>query len=60
MSLRLIFNVTCKEIHLFFKQLIYKQLALEQQIAKQLSGLNPFSISNNKEKQGFSFVINIK
>ena len=31
-----------------YKQLVYKQLALEWQIAKQLSGLNPFSFSNNK------------
>ena len=36
-------------LHLaFFKQLVYKQLALAWQIAKQLSGLNPLSLSNNK------------
>ena len=36
-------------IHLgFFKQLVYKQLALKWKIAKQLSGLNPLSLSNNK------------
>ena len=29
-------------------QPVYKQLALEQQVAKQLSGLNPYSLSNNK------------
>ena len=30
-------------LHLvFYKQLIYKQLAIAWQIAKQLSGLNPF------------------
>ena len=40
----------CKEIHLFFyKQPGYKQLALEQQIAQQLSRLNPFSLSHNKK-----------
>ena len=40
-----------KEIHLFFfyKQPSYKQLALEQQIAQQLSKLNPFSLSHNKK-----------
>ena len=31
-----------------YKQSVYKQLALGWQIAKQLSGLNPFSLSNNK------------
>ena len=31
-------------LHLVF----YKQLALAWQIAKQLSGLNPLSLSNNK------------
>ena len=30
------------------KQLVDKQLALAWQIAKQLSGFNPFSLSNNK------------
>ena len=40
----------CKEIHLFFyKQPGHKQLALEQQIAQQLSRLNPFSLSRNKK-----------
>ena len=34
--------------YLFYKQPIYKQLALGCQIAKQLSGLNPLSLSNNK------------
>ena len=38
----------CKEIHLSFKQAAYKQLAHKKQIAKQLSGLNPFSLSNSK------------
>ena len=36
-------------LHLFFyKQRVYKRLALRCQIAKQLSGLNLFSLSNNK------------
>ena len=36
-------------MHLFFyKQPVYKQLALGWQIAKQLSRLNPLSLSNNK------------
>ena len=38
-----------KEIHFFYKQPGYKQLALEQQIAQQLSRLNPFSLSYNKK-----------
>ena len=32
----------------FYKQPIYKQLSLGWQIAKQLSGLNSLSQSNNK------------
>ena len=48
----------------FYKQPVYKELALDQQIAKQVSGLNHFSLSNNKKKQikekwSFSFVINV-
>ena len=36
-------------LHLaFYKQPVDKQLALAWQIAKQLSGLNPLSLSNNK------------
>ena len=36
-------------LHLvFYKQPVYKQLALTWQIDKQLSGLNPLSLSNNK------------
>ena len=36
-------------LHLvFYEQLVYKELALAWQIAKQLSGLNPLSLSNNK------------
>ena len=33
--------------YFFYKQPVYKQLALEWQIPKQLSGLNPFPVSNN-------------
>ena len=33
---------------LFYRQPVYKQLALAWQIAKQLSGLNPLSLSINK------------
>ena len=36
------------QLHFFYKQPVYKQLALEWQITKQLSGLNPISLSNNK------------
>ena len=38
------------EVHLsfFYKQPVYKQLALRWQIGKQLSGLNPFPLSNRK------------
>ena len=32
----------------FYKEPVYKQLALKWQIANQLSGLNPVSLSNNK------------
>ena len=55
-----------KGLHLcFYKQSIYKQLALGWQIPKQLSGLDPFSVNNNKnykiKKIGlFFFVINVK
>ena len=35
-------------LHLvFYKQPVHKQLALAWQIAKQVSGLNPLSLSNN-------------
>ena len=33
---------------LFYKQPVYKQLAIRWEIVKQFSGLNPFSISSNK------------
>ena len=32
----------------FYKQTVYKWLALGSQNAKQLSGLKPLSLSNNK------------
>ena len=35
-------------LNFFNKQPVYKQLALKWQIAKQLSGLNPLSLSNSK------------
>ena len=35
-------------LHFFYKQPVYKQLALAWKIAKQLSGLNLVSLSNNK------------
>ena len=35
-------------LDLVYQQPVYKQLALAWQIAKQLSGLNPFSLSTNK------------
>ena len=37
-------------LHLVFfcKQPVYKQLAIAWQVAKQLLGLNPLSLSNNK------------
>ena len=34
----------------FYKQPVYKQLALRWQIAKQLSGLKPLSLSNKKTR----------
>ena len=39
---------TCIGYTLFYKQPVYNQLALGWQIAKQLSGLNPVSLSNNE------------
>ena len=42
-------HVTCISTFIFFyKQAVYKQVALRWQICKQLSGLNPFSLINNK------------
>ena len=51
--------------NIYTKQPVYKQLALEWQTAKQLSGLNSLSLSNNKnlqikEKWNFFFVKNVK
>ena len=34
-------------LYFFYKQQVYKQLALGRQIIKQLSGLNLLSLSNN-------------
>ena len=50
---------------IFYKQPVYKQLDLGFQIAKQLSGLNNLSLSNNKiyrlKKSGvLPFEINVK
>ena len=36
--------------YFFYKQPVYKQPDLGLQIAKQLSGLNPIELSNNKIK----------
>ena len=54
-----------KYTYFFNKQPGYKQLALKWQIAKQLSGLNPLSVSNNnnyrlRKVEFFLCVINIK
>ena len=51
--------------YFFYKQPVYKQLALGWQIAKQLSGLNPFSTNQQeklqiKEKWSYSIAINVK
>ena len=37
-----------KYTYFFYKQPVYKQLALWKQVAKQLSGLHPLPRSNNK------------
>ena len=42
------FNLSRPDIHFFYKQLVIKQLALGWQIAKQLSGLSPVSLSKKK------------
>ena len=42
----------------FYKQPIYKQLTLGWQIAKQLSGLNPLLLSNNKNYKLKFFLCN--
>ena len=38
----------CVKINFFHKKQVYKQLALGQQITKQLSGLKLLSLSNSK------------
>ena len=47
-----------------YRQPVYKQLALARKTAKQLSVLNPVSLSNNKnyrlKRKTFPFAINIK
>ena len=35
-------------MHYTYKQPVYKQLVHERQIAKKISGINPLSLSNNK------------
>ena len=40
--------VQINRLTFFHNQPVYKRLALGWQIAKQLSGLNPISLSNNK------------
>ena len=42
----------------FYKHPIYKQLTLGWQIAKQLSGLNPLLLSNNKNYKLKFFLCN--
>ena len=37
-------------VFFFYKQPVYKQLAVAGKIPKQLSGFNPFSLSNNKTR----------
>ena len=38
-------------IYFFYKQPVYKQLALGWETATQFSGLNPLSLSNNKNNR---------
>ena len=49
---------------IFYIAPVYKQVALAWKIAKQLSGLNLLSLSNNKnyrlKRNSFLFAINIK
>ena len=42
------FDMQRKTLVFFYKQLVFKQPTLGQQIAKQLSGISLFSLSNNK------------
>ena len=39
------------QIHFFYKQLVYKQLALSLKISRQLLGLNHLATSNNIKLQ---------
>ena len=41
-------KITPDYTYFFYKQLVYKQPTLRWQIVRQLSGLNPFLLSNNK------------
>ena len=41
-------NFFSKHLFFFYKQPVYEQLALGWKIAKQLSGINPLLLSNNK------------
>ena len=63
-SLDIIIQDLNSHLHLFFyKQPVFKQLALEWKIAKQLSGFKPLSLSNNKSyryrKGDFFLAINV-
>ena len=49
--IRLSFLFQLYRLHFFYKQLVYKQLALSLKIAKQLWGLNHLAISNNIKLQ---------
>ena len=40
--------MVCLNSLIFYKHPLYKKLALGWQIAKKFSGLNPFSLSNNR------------
>ena len=49
--IRLSFLFQLYRLHFFYKQLVYKQLALSLKIAKQLWVLNHLAISNNTKLQ---------
>ena len=51
--------MVCLDYTFFFKQPVYKQLALGWQMTKEISGINLFSLSNYKNYR-YSFVTNIK
>ena len=46
--MQIIFFHCTAALSFFYKQPVYKQPSLGSKIAKQLSGLNPLSLSNNK------------